>query len=93
MKLVKPHSVEAAIRTLDEEDRERVSTWLTHLANWEDDPQTRRMAKPSVYGDVFVLDTPDDIRIFFKLNDQTKEITVLDIAKPSRFVTAGRGSE
>ena len=93
MKLVKLHSVEAAIRTLSQQERQRVFAWFIHLANWENDPHTREMSKPSVDNDVYVLNTSDDIRIFFKLDLEKKEITVLDIAKPSRFATAGRASE
>ena len=43
------------------------------------------MSKLSAYDDVLVLNTSDDIRIFFKLDPNMQEITVLDIAKPSRF--------
>src|SRR5579859_5633158 len=78
MKLVKPHSVEAAIRTVSQQERQKVLAWFTNLANWENDPHTREMSKPSVDNDVYVLNTSDDIRIFFKLHLEMKEITVLD---------------
>jgi hypothetical protein len=35
--------------------------------------------------DSYVLNTADDIRIFFNLDLASNEITVMDLAKPSRF--------
>jgi mRNA-degrading endonuclease RelE of RelBE toxin-antitoxin system len=85
MNVSKHRSVDAAIRTLSEEERRKVSAWLDHLENWENDEQVRKMSKRTIYQDVYVLNTSDDIRIFFKLDLQNNEISIIDIAKPSRF--------
>jgi mRNA-degrading endonuclease RelE of RelBE toxin-antitoxin system len=85
MKVIQDPSVDAAIRTLSDEDRRKVSVWLTRLKNWENDEHTRKISKTTVDKSVHVLNTTDDIRIFFKLDQEAKEITILDIAKPSRF--------
>ena len=51
------------------------------------------MSKPMIYKDTYVLNTSDDIRIFFTLDAKKKTITIVDIAKPSRFEAAGAQSE
>jgi hypothetical protein len=38
MKVVLTQPVEIALRTLSEEERAKVSAWLDHLENWENDP-------------------------------------------------------
>ncbi len=93
MKVSKQRSVDAAIRTLSEEERRKVSAWLLHLENWENDEQVRKMSKRTIYQDVYVLNTADDIRIFFKLDIQNNEISIIDIAKPSRFENVPVASE
>jgi hypothetical protein len=85
MKVSKYRSVEAAIRTLDEEERQKVFAWFAHLENWEKDEHIRNMSKPTGQKNVYVLNTSDDIRIFFVLDAKRHEISVIDIAKPSRF--------
>jgi mRNA-degrading endonuclease RelE of RelBE toxin-antitoxin system len=85
MKVNKYRSVEAAIRTLDEAERRKVFAWLDHLANWENDEHVRKLSKPTRDKNVFVLNTSDDIRIFFELDSAKKEISILDISRPSRF--------
>jgi mRNA-degrading endonuclease RelE of RelBE toxin-antitoxin system len=85
MKVSKLRSVDAAIRTLDESERRKVFAWLGHLENWENDDHVRKMSRLTVYKDVYVLNTSDDLRIFFKLDLPNQEISVIDIAKPSRF--------
>jgi mRNA-degrading endonuclease RelE of RelBE toxin-antitoxin system len=85
MKVSKQRSVDAAIRTLSEEERRKVHAWLDHLKNWENDEHVQKRSKRTIYQDIYVLNTSDDLRIFFKLNLQDNEIWVIDIAKPSRF--------
>ena len=87
----KTQSIDAAIRTLSDEERQKVFAWFTHLRNWENDEHTRKMSKRTADKDVHVLNTSDDIRIFFRLDPDKNEITILDIAKPSRFATANAG--
>jgi mRNA-degrading endonuclease RelE of RelBE toxin-antitoxin system len=93
MKVNKERSVDAAIRTLDESDRRKVFAWFQNLENWENDEQIRQMSKLTVYKDVYALNTPDDIRIFFKLDLPKHEISIIDISKPSRFANVPVASE
>ena len=67
--------------------------WLQHLENWVKDKQVQKMSKPATDKDIYVLNTSDDFRIFFKLDVPKGEISVLDIAKPSRFKTVPAASE
>ncbi len=85
MKVSRPRAVDAAVRTLDESDRGKVFAWFQHLENWQIDEHVRTMSKPTGTADVYVLNTADDIRIFFELDLAKNEISILDIAKPSRF--------
>jgi len=87
MKIKTLESVDAAIRTLSPDERQIVSTWFNNLKNWENDESTRKVSKPTADPEVRVLNTADDIRIFFTIDPEAKEITVLDIAKPSRLKT------
>lgn len=83
----------AALRTLDADDRLKVLSWFDHLGNWENDEHVRRMAKATVERGTYALNTSDDLRIFFTLDEAKKEIVVVDLAKPSRFRFAGATSE
>lgn len=83
----------AAIRTLNEEDQRKVSAWIHHLENWENDKHLQKMSKPTTFKDVYALNTSEDIMIFFQLNLPKKEISIIDIAKPSRFKNVMATSE
>jgi len=93
MKVLVPSSVTTAIRTLSAEESQKVFSWLDHLKNWENDEHLQSISKPMIYKNTYVLNTSDDIRIFFTLESKKKTITIVDIAKPSRFETAGAQSE
>ncbi len=93
MKVLKTASVNAAIRTLSEDERRKVSAWLDHLQNWANDERLRTMSKATAYENTYALNTSDDLRIFFTLDSEQGTITVVDIAKPSRFETAGVKTE
>jgi len=93
MKVSKLRSVDVAIRTLDESERRKVFAWLQHLENWEHDEHVREMSKPTIEKDVYVLNTSDDIRLFFTLDLPNHEISVIDLAKPSRFENVPVASE
>jgi hypothetical protein len=81
-------SVDAALRTLGDEERRQVIAWIDNLRNWDNDPHTRKISKPTgAVPNVYFLNTSDDVRIFFKLDSKRNQITVVDIAKPSRFAT------
>ena len=93
MKVIKTPAVDAALRTLDADERRKVISWFDHLGNWENDEHLRKMAKATIYQDTYALNTSDDIRIFFALNEATSEIVVVDLSRPSRFPVAGAASE
>ena len=88
----KNRSVDFAIQTLSPSDQQKVFNLFAHLENWENDQHMREASKASIYENVFVLTTSDDIRITFNLDTTKKEITVLDITRPSRFEHAGHSS-
>ncbi|HEX3149087.1 MAG TPA: hypothetical protein VHR66_13485 [Gemmataceae bacterium] len=92
MNVQRAPSVHAAIRTLSEDERQRVFAWFTHLENWENDAHTRKISGQTADKDVFNLNTSDDINIFFRLDAAKNEIAILDIAKLSRFAAAGATS-
>lgn len=94
MKIKQMNSVDFAIRTLPATERSKVSAWFDHLANWENDQLVRNSSKPSsIYKDVYVLTTADDLRITFSLDADQDEITVLDLTKPSMFKTSSHSLE
>ena len=76
---------DTAIGTLDPEDRIKMSEWIHQLGNWETDERLRTMARPTVVRGTYALHTTDDLRIFFALDEATKQIVVVDLAKPSRY--------
>jgi mRNA-degrading endonuclease RelE of RelBE toxin-antitoxin system len=77
-----------ALRSLSQDDRQRVQAWLDHLRNWEGDRfiQTRSHRLPS-FENTYVLQTSTDIRIFFTKENDT--ITVFDVAKRPAILTSG----
>ena len=89
MKVIKTRAVDAALRTLEEEDRRKVSAWFDRLGNWEQDEHVRALVKSTVDRGTYALNTPDDIRIFFSLNEAEREIVIVDLVRPSRFAAAG----
>ncbi len=93
MKVIMSEAVNAALRTLAEDERRKVFSWFDHLGNWENDAHVREMAEAMSYHNTYVLNTSDDIRIFFGLDEAKKEIVIVDLAKPSRFEIAGAASE
>lgn len=93
MKVNRTAAVDLALRTLAADERLRVLSWFDHLRNWENDEQIRKMSKAMSYANTFVLNTSDDLRIFFALNQAKNEIDILDLAKPSRFESVGTTSE
>jgi len=89
MKVIRTAAVDAALRTLDADERRKVISWFDHLGNWEHDEHLRKMAKATIDSDTYALNTSDDMRIFFKLNEGEREIVIVDLARPSRFAAAG----
>lgn len=88
MNVLTPTSVASAIRTLDDDDRRTVAECIHRLENWDTDSQLRASSRRSRVPDILELNASGDVRLFFRLDLQKKEIIVLDVAKPSRFETA-----
>lgn len=79
MKVVLDQPVEIALRTLGDEERQKVTAWIDHLKDWENDPYVREHSHKLTSADgVYVLRTNTDFWIFFTL--QQDQIVVLDIA-------------
>ena len=71
--------VEIALRTLGDEDRQKVGAWFDHLKNWENDPFVREHSlKLAATENIYLLKTSSDFRIFFRL--EKDRIVILDIA-------------
>lgn len=89
MNIIKTRAINAALRTLDDDERRKMLSWFDYLGNWENDEHIRKMVKPTVDRDTYALNTHDDMRIFFRLNEAAKEIEIVGLARPSRFAAAG----
>ena len=77
-----------AIRTLGQDDRQRVQAWFGHLRNWDQDPFVRDHSHPLPSSrNTYVLQTSSDLRIFFTKEDDI--ITVFDIAKRPAILLFG----
>ena len=92
MNVIQTQPVEIALRTLGEEDRQKVVAWLDHLKNWENDAFVRGQAKQVGPDDrVFVLNTSTDFVIFFRL--EKDRIVLLDVATKATLLSFGRVAE
>jgi hypothetical protein len=92
MKVILTQPVHIALRTLDEDDRRKVTAWLDHLRNWENDDFLRKHShKLESSEDVYVLQTTTDFRIFFTI--EKDKITVLDIATKATILSSGHPPE
>jgi hypothetical protein len=92
MNVILTQPVEFALRTLGEEDRRRVTAWFDHLKNWENDSFVRaRSHKLELPGNVYVLQTSTDFRIFFTFAKD--EIVVLDVASRATLQSFGQVAE
>jgi mRNA-degrading endonuclease RelE of RelBE toxin-antitoxin system len=80
--------VEIGLRTLEEEDRRKVSVWFDHLRNWDSDPTVRKHSRKLPSEDsVYVLKTNSEFRIFFRL--ERDRIVILDIATKETILSSG----
>jgi len=88
MNVIQTPPVEIALRTLGDDDRQRVSAWFGHLANWENDQFVRQHSqKLNSAENVYVLRTSGDLRIFFRL--EKNGIVILDIARKATIMSSG----
>jgi hypothetical protein len=87
-KLVYAPAVDIALRSLGPAEGRRLHAWFDYLKRWDEDEVVRKNSVPLPgHHDVFVLRTTTDIRIFFKIQDDT--ITVLDVAQKPAILTSG----
>jgi mRNA-degrading endonuclease RelE of RelBE toxin-antitoxin system len=90
--IVTTPSVEIALRTLDDDNRQRVQAVFGHLANGEGDDFVRNHSQSldSVPG-VYVLKTGNDLRVFFTMHGNT--VTVIDIGKKQSILASAQVPE
>jgi hypothetical protein len=88
MNVIQTPPVEMALRTLGDEDRQTLLTWIDHLGRWENDQIVRQRSQrlPSTEN-VYVLKTNGDFRIFFRL--EKDRIVILDIATKATLLSFG----
>jgi hypothetical protein len=85
-------AAEFALRTLDEDDRRRVTSWSDHLKNWENDEMLRSQARRlREEEDVYYLQTGTDLGIFFTLNGD--QILIRDLARTETLQLFRRTAE
>src|SRR6266481_3915458 len=82
--------VEMALRTLGDEDRQRVWAWFNKLKNWRHDSSVREESQKLGFDSVYVLRAGKDIRIFFR-PEQT-QIVILDLATKSTILSFGHSA-
>ena len=82
--------VEMALRTLGDEDRQRVRAWFDKLRNWRHDSDIREKSQKLGSDSVHVLKAGNDIRIFFR-PEQT-QIVILDLATKSTILSFGHSA-
>ena len=92
MMVILTQPVEIALRSLDEQDRQKVTTAIDQLSSWEKHPASRKQAKPvSAAENVYVLKTRGgDFRVFFR--PEHDRIVVLDIATKDTIMAFGHAS-
>ncbi len=91
MNVIQTRPVEIALRTLGDEDRQKVLVWFNHLGNWENDPVVRARSQKLPSADsVYVLKTSGEFRIFFRL--EKNRIVILDIATKATILSSGHVS-
>jgi hypothetical protein len=92
MNVILTQPVEIALRTLGDEDRQKVLAWFNHLKNWENDAFVRRQAQRlNASENEYVLKATSDLRIFFQL--ERDQIVVLDITTKSTLQLFGHEGE
>jgi hypothetical protein len=88
MKVNVAEPAQIALRNLSEDERRRVWAWIDYLERWETDTFVKEHSKKlDANGNVYMLLTSTDIRIFFALENEA--ITVLDVAKRDTIIRSG----
>src|SRR5437870_599901 len=83
--------VDIALRTMNDRDVQTVRTWFNRLSNLDSDKDIRNRSYklPGLQNDVYLLKTDGDFRIFYKIDDHTNTIMILDVAKRAAIYTSG----
>ena len=91
MQVMLSERVKTALSTLSRDDRERVQTWFGYFQNWEGDRFAEsRSVTLNVHGQtVYMFRTSTDVRIFYTVNEQTKTVSVIDIATKDTILSSG----
>ena len=88
-KLITTISADIAMGAFDAEGERRVRAWFDRLENWDADEAVRKMSVPlETFPGVYVLRPPTDLRIFFRIDDDT--VTILEITNKSVLLEFGR---
>lgn len=94
MTVVKAQPVDTALRTLSSDDARRVTALVQGLEYWDSDEGLRKLAhRLEAPGEVYVLTTSTDWRIFFEVNSSDNRITILDIARKATILASGSVAE
>ena len=91
MQVVYSERVKTALHVLGPDDRRRVQAWLDYFQNWETDDFVRsRSVLLKVRGQsVYMFRTTTDIRIFYTVDQQSKTISVIDVATEETIRASG----
>jgi mRNA-degrading endonuclease RelE of RelBE toxin-antitoxin system len=83
--------VQTALKTLGQDDRERVRTWFGYLQNWEEDPFVRSQSVVlNVQGQtVYMFRTSTEVRIFYTVDEQTPTVSVVDVTTKDTILSSG----
>jgi mRNA-degrading endonuclease RelE of RelBE toxin-antitoxin system len=93
MMILLSNAAEIALRTLGDEDRRQVHSWIDRLREWEKDTLVKSRAQKlelTQGENVYVLRTGTDLRIFFAPGKE--RIEVIDIARRESLDTVRRAS-
>lgn len=91
MNLIFAERVQRLIRTLLEDDRQRMQAWFDHLKHWETDDFARsRSVLLHVQGEeMYMFRTSTDVRIFFTVDAARGSITIHDITERETILSFG----
>lgn len=94
MQVVLSERVKTALSTLSHDDRERVNAWFGYLRNWDADAFVRsRSVELNVHGEtVYMFRTSTDVRIFYKVDQQSDTVSVVDLATTATILSSGLAS-
>jgi mRNA-degrading endonuclease RelE of RelBE toxin-antitoxin system len=92
MQVMLSERVRTALNTLSRDDREKVQTWFGYLRNWEEDEFVKSQSVTlDVQGQtMYMFRTSTDVRIFHTVDQQSKTVSVIDIATLDTILSSGK---